>query len=376
MKSTILSGAIALALFCAIGTAWSADGAPPSDDRNVGDGPAWLAGIADQQLIAVDGSTITLSPAQDRLGLALVSPAGAEQKKLFVLLSDNLGTIADAADSSHIVGFFRVTDSGLEQQFSDGHTESLTLNGDGGLSLAVRASGDLHCTSWYPSGHVFSEAERRAALADYANRLGLAKTISLKAPGAASCPAEAPKPASATTVGHSAHRTMNTAASDMKMAPILVRESVVHAIDGPTTTPMSAAPTSGAAPWSVHAPLTNTNSAAIQPSPPAGHGASDCLSVESDGANLGFRNQCGYAVQFAYCLQTATEQAASCDIGSNAGSVPANAFTPLLFDSNIKAADAEHDFRWVACGGEPGEIVAHLDRSDPPAGRCVRTKTS
>jgi hypothetical protein len=36
-------------------------------------------------------------------------------------------------------------------------------------------------------------------------------------------------------------------------------------------------------------------------------------------------------------------------------------------------ADADHDFRWVACSGNSGDVVAHLDRADPPVGRCERT---
>ena len=41
-------------------------------------------------------------------------------------------------------------------------------------------------------------------------------------------------------------------------------------------------------------------------------------------------------------------------------------YTPLL----------DHDFRWVACGGGAGEVVVHLDRIDPPEGRCVRPGAS
>ena len=54
----------------------------------------------------------------------------------------------------------------------------------------------------------------------------------------------------------------------------------------------------------------------------------------------------------------------------------ANAFTPVLEGANIKASDAEHDFRWVACSGDAGDVTPHLDRADPPTGRCVRSKSS
>jgi hypothetical protein len=374
MKITHLASAVSLALACTIGSAWSGAAAPASDGQLEANAPAWLANIADQKLFAVDGSSITLSPGDDKLALAMVSAGGAEQTKTFALMSDNLGTISDAA---HVIGFFRVTDSGLEAQYADGHTESLMLNGAGGISLATHGS-NSSCQSWYPSGHVFSEAERRAALADYAGRLGLSQTVSAKAPHAASsCPAQAQKAAAPAPSSRSAHHGTQVAASnsDAAFVPIMVRTSVVHAVDGGVAAP--ALPTPGPI-WAVSATQQTserppTQVAAEQPAQ-TGLGASQCLSVESDGANLGFRNQCTYTVAFAYCLQTATEQAASCDIGTKTGNVAPSAFTPLVLDANIKSGDAEHDFRWVACSG--GDVTAHLDRTDPPAGRCVRSKTS
>jgi hypothetical protein len=107
-----------------------------------------------------------------------------------------------------------------------------------------------------------------------------------------------------------------------------------------------------------------------------GHGASGCLSVDNDGSDFGFRNQCGFSVEFSYCLEKADDPALTCDAGSRAGNVAANSFAPLVRGANIKAEDAEHDVRWVGCTGAQGEVVAHLDKTDPPAGRCVRTQAS
>jgi hypothetical protein len=365
MKRIALAATAILALAGAIGPAWSGEGG----DNESAAGPAWLATVADQKLIAVDGSTLTLSPGHDALALTTVSQAGGAQKKLFVLMSDNMGTVADAANSASISGFFRVTDSGLDAQFSDGHSETLMLNGAGGITLATRGStGGPTCVSWYPSGHLFSDAERRAALADYANRLGLAQ--SAKAPRPDSCAAQkavvqAPPAAHATR--HALH------SADASPSPLFVHASVSHPVDDDAALPPPAAP----------APVAWVKTAVVQKSEqppaadaPAGSGASNCLSVESDGVNLGFRNQCGYGVQFVYCLQMESEQAASCDAGGKPGAVSANAFTPLLLGANIKQSDAEHDFRWVACSGGAGEVTPHLDRADPPAGRCVRIKSS
>jgi predicted secreted protein len=363
-----------LALACTAGSAWSG----VTDDT----GPQWLSSIADQKLIAVDGSSITLTPADDKLVVATASPSGAAQARTFALINDDMGTIADS--QGRVTGFFRVTANGLEAQFGDGHTEQLSLNGAGGIFLATHASSGNSCMAWYPAGHVFSEAERRAAVADFASRLGL--QAGLKAPHVESCSLmkSAAQPVSAPIASSHGRHATQTAAND---TPIMVRSSVVHAIDAAATVPMAAPPPVMVTPIpaaSVPAPAApqpikwTATARAEDPAatPQVGHGASDCLSVESDGSNLGFRNSCGYGVQFAYCLQMASESDASCDAGSKTGDVAAKGFAPVVFDANIKAADAEHDFRWVACSGAASEVTAHLDRADPPAGRCVRAKSS
>jgi len=311
---TILAAA-ALALISAA-PAWSDDAAADS-------GPAWFNAVADQKLIAVDGASILLSSADNKMTLTMASAAGGAQKRVYALMSDNMGTVSD--DAGRMLGFFRVTDTGLEETFGDGHTEQLTLNGYGGLSLTAHNDGATTCMAWYPAGHTFSEAERRAAVADYASRLGLVEHHIASVP----------------------------------TGPIMVHTVTVHTIDPP----VSIAPAKAG--WSATAHTAQNDA------PQPGHGASDCLHVESDGANLGFRNQCGYGVQFAYCLQTSAETDANCGVGAKAGNVSANGFTPLLMDTNIKAADAEHDFRWVACSGAAGEVTPQLDRPDPPAGRCL-----
>ncbi len=58
------------------------------------------------------------------------------------------------------------------------------------------------------------------------------------------------------------------------------------------------------------------------------------------------------------------------------GSVAANGFGALTADNSLKETDANHSFRWIACGGGAGEVVAHLDRFEPPAGRCERTRSA
>jgi hypothetical protein len=47
-----------------------------------------------------------------------------------------------------------------------------------------------------------------------------------------------------------------------------------------------------------------------------------------------------------------------------------------MTDTSLKDKDAAHNFRWVACGGGAGEVVAHLDAIEPPAGHCERTASA
>jgi hypothetical protein len=148
--------------------------------------------------------------------------------------------------------------------------------------------------------------------------------------------------------------------------PIVVPTSQVHAIDGDVPLPAETA--------------DQRTTASNQPAPVAGGtseaSASACLNVESDGRHWGFRNRCTFDVQFAYCLMNAGDPLTSCGEATVSGSVAASGFGSLIADQGLHETDADHDFRWVACGGGAGEVVAHLDRSNPPAGRCVRPRAS
>ena len=377
--------------------------------QNSAEGPAWLGSMAGEKLVAVDGSTLTLSPSEGGLALTLVAQNGTAQKSSLAFVSDRLGTISDDADAGHVTGFFRETDSGLEAQFADGRTESLVANTVGGISITIRSiAGESNCTSWYPSDHVFSANERRAAVDAYAARLGLGQKSKKVAHTAPFCvPAIRvvknkilPRNVQSLMVTTRPAATRSPLATEIStkgsnapaLIPVVVRASEVHLIDGPTPAKLTLPITSSASSAMQLAPtlaLTTAQSAntvqasASQPAQslavaqvPTGSGASDCLTVDSDGANLGFRNHCGYGVQFAYCLQRASDAATACDAGTKTGAVMANGFAAVLLDTNIKSADADHDFRWVACSGNTGDVIAHLDRSEPPAGRCVRTTAS
>ena len=126
-------------------------------------------------------------------------------------------------------------------------------------------------------------------------------------------------------------------------------------------------------------PPINTMVAIAPPPVPSSdkNAAGRCLKVDSNGSHWGFRNACGYSVQFSYCTWRGSEPLAACDgaaEGAHAisGSVAANGLATLTTDTSFSEKNGEHDFRWVACDGGAGEVVAHLDRADPPSGRCER----
>jgi hypothetical protein len=399
-----LMRAAALIYLCATGISHAADSANYAPATP--DGPAWLSRVAGAKLMAVDGSSITLSPSEGGLSLALMASDGRAQKSTFAFMSDRLGTISDDSDIGHVIGFFRETDAGIEAQFADGRTETLVLNAAGGITMTIRTSAnETGCTSWYPADHVFGVADKRAALAAYADRLGIGDRKKAGHATAACAPAAriasakdaAHKTPPLGTVSHPAmHPAMETpvkGSGDGALVPVAVRSSEVHPIDSAVvataaeaTNAVAAVPDvpKAAVPQLIQASVQQAAPAAQLPVPqnqpaaavPAGRGASDCLSVETDGADVGFRNHCAYGVQFAYCLKKAGESPETCNAGAQSGAVAANGFAAVLRNAGIKSTGAEHDFRWVACSGNTNDVVAHLDRADPPAGRCVKANAS
>jgi hypothetical protein len=292
---------------------------------------------------------------------------GTLEKTTFTFINERLGTVAADAGSgaANVTGFFRLTDNGVEVRYADGRSEILSANDDGGVLLRLDTPGaPSACRSFYPSGHSFSAAEKKAAVAEYASRLGL-DDAKPDCPGdiaAAPAPDIKPHAERRTDVKHPAKFIEPRFAGPKftgkpqlaALEPVTVKNSVVHAIDAMPALPAS--------------PM-----AEAAPDAPAGsQDASRCLSVESDGRHWGFRNACDFDVQFAYCLAAGGDSLTGCSGGGVAGSVAASGFGALLADKSFSESDAEHAFRWLACGGGAGEVVAHLDQADPPQGRCVR----
>jgi hypothetical protein len=369
----------ALALLCSVQLASAEDAAPPAAAAKAeASTPQWYDAVTGSKLTSVEGATAQLSLGEDGLALEVVAPGGSTADKLFVYTTDNLGNVFDTADKAAPVGVFRQSARGIEAEYADGHSEILSANNGGGLTIAITApDARLMCMKWYPTGHVFAESERKEALAAYASKLGLAsdQKSAASVTGCADTPAAT---ASAEPKTQKPAKPVKLAASHVpKMlgAPkaVLVRASMVHTIDPVPPEiaqgALAGAPLAAAADTGAH-----MIQAAVHETAPPNHGASNCLSIDSDGQNWGFRNACDNSVQFAYCLQNGKDNATACGSGTAVGGVARNGFFALI--SSGAVIDDNHQFRWVACSGDAGTVTPHLDRSAPPAGRCVRSQNS
>jgi hypothetical protein len=370
----------ALALLCSAQLSYADDAVPTTAvAKTEASAPHWYDTVAGTKFTSVEGSTAQLSLGEDGLGLEVATPSGSTADKVFVYTTDNLGNVFDASDKATPVGVFRQSARGIEAEYADGHSEILSANSGGGLTIAITApDARLMCMKWYPDGHVFAESERKEALAAYASKLGLASDQKSGA-SVASC---ADAPAATASVQPKPQKTEKPVklaamhAPKMLGAPkaILVRASMVHTID--PVPPEIAQGALAGAPVAVAAADTSAHMipAAMHETAASNHGASNCLSIDSDGQNWGFRNACDNSVQFAYCLQNGKDNTTACGSGTAIGGVARNGFFALIASSAV--IDDNHQFRWVACSGDAGTVTPHLDRSAPPAGRCVRSQDS
>jgi hypothetical protein len=358
-----------------------------------------FAGLSGKTLVGIDGSRIALTLIDGGIEREITDAGGTPKKTTYTFMTDRMGTVVeDGGPSANVTGFFRLTDNGVEVRYADGRSETLSASDDGGVLMDLDGGNDSVCRAWYPQGHAFSDADKKAALAAYASKLGLQ-------PAAAhgGCPAAAPAaPARATAepapTEHKARpekhaearpliegrpltetkpeakpaRASFTTAPRDKIADlqtVSVKNSVVHAVDGDAPIPAGV----------IAGPVMT---AALPASPATGQrDASRCLRVESDGQHWGFRNSCEFAIQFAYCLKKGAEKLTACEaedgrVNSVSGSVAPSGFGMLTADRSLSEKDTDHDFRWVACDGGAGEVAAHLDHAEPPGGHCDRAVTA
>lgn len=327
--------------------------------------------VSGKTLGGVDGSSIALNLIEGGMELQVMPADGNARKTTFTFMTDRMGTVVEDSGVSgagtSVTGFFRLTAKGVEVRYADGRSAMLSSSGDG-VQMALEGDTGASCRSWYPAGHAFSEADKKAALNAYASRLGLpvaagdtgggcssavAPLASNSAPPVSSTPekrSDAKAPARIAKASYQLGDYKGLEAVSVRTAPVRPVDAEVKASLGETL-------------------------AAVAPKTADKDAASSCLKVDSDGSHWGFRNDCSFAVQFAYCM-AGGQGLADCDKGAVPGSVAANGFGALSADNSLKESDAQHSFRWIACGGGAGEVVAHLDRFEPPAGRCERTRTA
>ena len=360
-----------------------------------------FGGVSGKTLIGVDGSSVALTLIEGGMELQVVPAEGTARKTTFTFMTDRMGTVVEDSGSpsagSSVTGFFRLTTKGVEVRYADGRSAMLSASPDGGVQMMLDGDAGPSCRAWYPAGHPFSDLEKKAALNAYAGRLGLPVAASDVSNGCTTAPA--PQPANITPAPATPPATKTAqvatprprpqprseARNEVKI-PARMAKASYHIGD---YQPAKGLETVTVTPSDVHlidAPSANASTATI-PVPQSGaligdkNDASHCLKVDSDGSHWGFRNACDFAVQFAYCMADGGDSLVAC--GSNntvttsaAGSVAAHGFGALMSDNSLADKDASHNFRWIACGGGAGEVVAHLDRSAPPAGRCERAQTA
>jgi hypothetical protein len=372
--------------------------------------------VSGKTLIGVDGSSVALTLIEGGMELQVVPADGTARKTTFTFMTDRMGTVVEDSGSpsagSSVTGFFRLTGKGVEVRYADGRSAMLSASPDGGVQWTLDGDTGPSCRAWYPAGHAFSELEKKAALNAYASKLGLPIAISdgnngcsaqaapagnkaSKEPASTDpAPSSAPAP-SRSSSAHSKPEKRADARNIVKiparvakasyrigdyqgtLETVTVRPSDVHAIDSPRDaireTIKEPVPTALSAP--------DIDAVAVTDKTGDKNDASRCLKVDSDGSHWGFRNTCDFAVQFAYCMAGGSNNLTACGTNnavttSATGSVAAKGFGALMTDTSLADKDAAHNFRWLACGGGAGEVVAHLDHYEPPAGRCERAQTA
>ncbi|HEX4080327.1 MAG TPA: hypothetical protein VHX61_15815 [Rhizomicrobium sp.] len=373
--------------------------APTSDAAGDAGGPLLsLHDFLGQTLVAVDGATIALDQTDGGFARTITLSSGVSEQTSFAFLNERIGTVSTRSTT---IGLFRRSGDGMEIDYTDGEIETMKPDSAGGLlQTAHGPDGELSCTAWHPPGHVFSQEERRAAVQEYAARLGVAAPTAgrghhMSHPAAHSCggaylinvadtaasAADGPGtndqvPSSDRMAAPPLEQSQKPQAApgngSRRLQAIPVRTSAVHLIDAPyEAAPQPSVQNAKFTLDTVPPPPLPSGAPAAATAPPAD--ASTCLSVVSNGEYWGFQNRCANAVQFVYCEMGDANPLTSCRSTGVSGSVAANGFGALISDRSLSEQGVKHDFRWTACDGGAGEVVPHLDRVDPPSGRCLRT---
>jgi len=350
--------------------------------------------VSGKTLIGVDGSSIALTLIEGGMELQVAPAEGAARKTTFTFMTDRMGTVVEDSGSpsagSSVTGFFRLTGKGVEVRYADGRSAMLSSSSDGGVQMALEGDAGASCRAWYPAGHGFSDSEKKAALNAYASKLGLPVAASDSGNGCSSISASSGLAPQAVNIAPAApSRDVSKAVvptraerrTEVKIPSRMAKVSYHIGDYQPNLETVAVKPSEVHLIDSADAAKPAIASPSIASVTPDKSDASRCLKVDSDGSHWGFRNSCDFAVQFAYCMAGGSDGLTACgakDIvtTSATGSVAAKSFGALMADTSLADKDTSHNFRWIACGGGSGEVVAHLDHFEPPAGRCERTRTA
>lgn len=215
-----------------------------------------FADLAGKKLLAVDGAMLNLTVTEGGIARQISGAGGSVERTTFTFINERLGTVAEdagasSASAANVTGFFRLTGNGVEVRYADGRGETLATNDDGGVLLRLETPGaPAACRNFYPADHSFSAADKKAAVAEYASRLGLGDTRS-NCPGDAAT--AAPLPPAAEPAAQAQRRGVirhpakfrtpgsTTLPRIMALAPVTVRDSVVHGVDDAAAMPMAEA---------------------------------------------------------------------------------------------------------------------------------------
>ncbi len=155
----------------------AADTKSDAPTKMVDTSKAPFGSVAGKTLTGVDGSSIALNLIEGGMELQVVPAEGTARKTTFTFMTDRMGTVVEDSDAtqagSSVTGFFRLTGKGVEIRYSDGRSAMLAASADGGVQMALDGDVGPSCRAWYPTGHAFSDGEKKAALNAYASKLGL-----------------------------------------------------------------------------------------------------------------------------------------------------------------------------------------------------------
>ena len=140
--------------------------------------PSALAELSGKKLMAVDGAALNLTAIEGGIERDITAANGRWKRPPSPSSMTGWArwrpAMAASAGGANVTGFFRLTDNGVEVRYADGKGETFSAL-DGGVMLRQETPGaSAVCRSLFPEGHAFSDAEKKAAVAEYAIRLGLA----------------------------------------------------------------------------------------------------------------------------------------------------------------------------------------------------------